>query len=78
MGRVNSLGVVTVNMDAFEKSDSTRTDLTIPFLQKYPLMSLSTTHRVRSPDLIGVTKQSQKRKISEPSVLRAVKQRWFI
>ena len=61
MGRVNSLGVVTVNMDAFEKFDSTRTDLTIPFLQKYPLMLLSTTHKARSPDLIGATKQSPTR-----------------
>jgi hypothetical protein len=40
-------GVVTVNTDASEKSESNRTDLTIPFLQKYPLMSLRGT-RCRS------------------------------
>ena len=53
MGRVNSLGVVTVNMDAFEKSDSTRTDLTIPFLQKYTVTSLSMTHGRGVPILSG-------------------------
>jgi hypothetical protein len=42
VGRVDSHGVVTFNMDAFKKSDSIRTDLTIPFLQKYPLTSLPT------------------------------------
>jgi len=61
MGRVDSHGVVTFNMDASKKSYLNRTDLTIPFLQKYPLMLLSTTHKARSPDLIGATKQSPTR-----------------
>ena len=76
--RVHSHGVVTVNTDAFEKSDSTRTDLTIPFLQKYLLMSLSTTQKARSPDFIGATKQPQKGGNSEPSSLRVVDQSWYI
>jgi hypothetical protein len=74
---MNSHGIVTVNTDTSKKSDSNRTDLTIPFLQKYPLMSLSTTHGRGVPILLE-RQSNLKRGKSRTSTLRVVDQSCYI